>query len=165
MQSTGRLSQASGGWAREDEEDGGKALNARQEEDGRQKPIRQPGSRVPSFSQLFRPLEDQDTARNACEKKIYSTSWFKRSTDFACSTIPLGRGHGSRRFLYSESSGVRRCARGRSQLRVLRSRETEPLAKNAGEASSSIFSQIVFAIVPVFRASLAIALAGELAGD
>ena len=61
--------QASGGWARDDEEDGGKALNARQEEDGRQKPIRQPGSRVPSFSQLFRPLEDQDTARNECEKK------------------------------------------------------------------------------------------------
>ena len=61
--------QASGGWARDDEEDGGKALNARQEEDGRQKPIRQPESRVPSFSQLFRPLEDQDTARNECEKK------------------------------------------------------------------------------------------------
>ena len=59
----------SGGWARDDEEDGGKALNARQEEDGRQKPIRQPESRVPSFSQLFRPLEDQDTARNECEKK------------------------------------------------------------------------------------------------
>ena len=53
----------------ETKEDGGKALNARQEEDGRQKPIRQPGSRVPSFSQLFRPLEDQDTARNECEKK------------------------------------------------------------------------------------------------
>ena len=62
------FSKASGGWAREDEEDGGKALNARQEEDGRQKPIRQPGSRAPSFSQLFRQLEDQDTARNECEK-------------------------------------------------------------------------------------------------
>ena len=57
------------GWARDEEEDGGKALNARQEEDGRQKPIRQPESRVPPFSQLFRPLEDQDTARNECEKK------------------------------------------------------------------------------------------------
>ena len=65
--------QASGGWARDDEEDGGKALNARQEEDGRQKPIRQPESRVPSFSQLFRPLEDQDTARNECEKKKSSS--------------------------------------------------------------------------------------------
>ena len=63
--------QASGGWARDDEEDGGKALNARQEEDGRQKPIRQPESRVPSFSQLFRPLEDQDTARNECENPFW----------------------------------------------------------------------------------------------
>ena len=61
--------------ARDDEEDGGKALNARQEEDGRQKPIRQPESRVPSFSQLFRPLEDQDTAR----KKV------------KCETIPVLR--------------------------------------------------------------------------
>ena len=46
--------QASGGWARDDEEDGGKALNARQEEDGRQKPIRQPRRRVPSLSHLVR---------------------------------------------------------------------------------------------------------------
>ena len=74
---------AGGGLWREDEEDGGKALNARQEEDGRQKPIRQPESRVPSFSQLFRPLEDQDTARNECEKKKkISASTASASGDF-----------------------------------------------------------------------------------
>ena len=74
--------QASGGWARDDEEDGGKALNARQEEDGRQKPIRQPESRVPSFSQLFRPLEDQDTARNECEKKYNCFDSISRACRF-----------------------------------------------------------------------------------
>ena len=66
VQSAGPFSKASGGWAREDEEDGGKALTACQEEDGRQKPIRQPRGRVPSSSQLFRPLEDQD--KNAKKK-------------------------------------------------------------------------------------------------